>query len=104
MGSQKTLARELNETRLPAVNEEAGMGSFVRLKALARTWDCDVRTLKRMILRGELRGYRRGGTIVVKRADADRYMTAHEIAPAPKLDGLVRPEVTGSHAENGSAA
>ena len=86
MGRLRTLARKLNEAAMPDAPEEDGVGSFVRLKALARHWDCDPRTIKRMIMRGELRGYRRGGTIVVKRADADAYVAAREIKPRPKLD------------------
>lgn len=76
------LTRKLNDTPLADVSDrEDAVTSFIRAKALAKQWDCDVRTIKRMILRGELRGYRRGGAIVVARADAQKYIEANQIKP-----------------------
>ena len=83
---------------VPEIGEEADVATFIRAKSLAKQWDCDVRTIKRMVLRGELKGYRRGGTIVIPRADALRYIEANAIKPRgqPKQSGPDVPPIAAA--------
>jgi hypothetical protein len=79
--SHKGDARRIKALELPEVLEGDDMSQFIRAKRLARVWDCDVRTIKRLVQKGDLPGYMRGPTLVIRRTDAEIYIEKSRVQP-----------------------
>jgi hypothetical protein len=101
--SHKGDARRIKRLELPEVLEGDDMSQFIRAKRLARVWDCDVKTIKRLVAKGDLPGYMRGPTLVIRRTDAEIYIEKRRVEPTPKRVPPKRVEPKAP-AEQGHAA